>query len=1233
MNFVSAINHPESPLSGSTIESMISKAKSLDNKYFAVTDNGYFNSVLKAYMYGKKEGVKVIAGVDAYFRDRSCSIIENTPAENIKYYKVVLHAQDQESYQKLAAVCSDFSKKTITVMDNEYALIDWKDLEYFSTLNITVSTSDVEDIVTKNLLINRPDIALECFKKLADLFKNKFHPALITSPYNQSWNKLVRVTTIEGSFDIPLKDRVEIEGESRSYARDLYNRFRSGKECKLTHVYINKFKYPVKPESQKVTKVVILSDFQNIPSGDIQLRANKFIYQVSKAMGLLDNILISNYSYYADHDDKVVQNMRLIEDRQYHQHQYMRSNSEAFEYLSESLGIKEDEFEKLISNTIAWAEKFKDFKFKYDYQLPDVGENPEKQLLSVIKEVGRMKYDDPRYTKQLKEEFELLTQNGVVNLVPYFLPIVDIFKYYNDNNRLTGPARGSAGGFLISYLIGITHIDPIKYDLSSSRFLTLDRINEGGLPDIDSDFEDRELLVGKNGSSGYLYGRYGDKVAQISTRTMLRLKSAILDANRFKNNGEVEDSVAKLSKSLPSTPQGITDKKFVFGYSDTEGVHVDGIFDKNEDLQIYAKERPSEWETVKRALSLARQNGRHPCSYVIGNKPIEKTIPTFKVGGVDRIIQSESKQAEFAGLIKYDFLVVKAIKDNRVCLDYINTKNNDKMKTGYFMHNGVKTFVWDLPYDENVYKMLGDGHTESVFQFNTVSVTPFVKSIKPNSIIDLATITALVRPGPLDYVDQITGRNMAEEYIERKFGRSQGDIKILDEMLPETYGVLIFQEQIVKVAKELGKMSISDAENVRIAMGKKKQELLDSLKPKFIEGAILSVDKETAEKVWSMMETFARYGFNKSHSVAYVVISYACAFFKYHYPLEWWASVLSNADDKEINEVFYKYVKDMVLPPDINISKEAIAVDYNLGKLRNKLSMISKLGNKVAEKIISMRPYTDVLDFVRKNPCGHAMGQKLSIVGALDSLFPDGLSVMQKVRIYTDTMEIVNKEEKITKAQSKIDLEIDDKKKLKLINTLEKLKLTPAKEGKIEDKYMDLHTPLKKFVVQKDIFPTMNLDLDKIIVKSLANFDVLYGSTFPIISLKGEYGSQSWKLMKGEMLQKLEVMVLSPEATAKASGKKDSLYFDFAIAGYVMDAKEFDYAKGTKKALKIVIDSSGYVSEKVIWPNREGVLEYPNTLKKGAVGIFMYSKKAESDYTSLRKVYIEKILKDGIINT
>ena len=1227
MNFISAVNHPESPFTGSTIESMISKTKKLGNKYFAVTDNGYFNSVLKAYMYGKKEGVGIIAGVDAYFRDNDCPIAKNTPAENIKYYKVVLHALDQESYQKLAKICSDFSKKTITVMDNEYPLIDWKDLEYFSTLNITVSTSDVEDIVTKNLLINRPDIALAYYKKLLELFKDKYYPALITSPYDQFWNKLVRVTTSSGYFDIPIKDRVEIEGESRSYARDLYNRFRSGKECKLTHVYINKFKYPVKLESQNVLKVTILSDFQNVPTGDLQRRANKFIYEVAKTLGQASKLLVSNYSYYADYEDKVVQNMRLIDDKQYHQHQHMMDSVEAFRYL-ESIGITEEEFNQVVNNTQSWAEKFKDFKFKYNFQLPDVGDNPEQQLLDTIKSVGRMKYDDPRYTKQLKEEFELLTKNGVVNLVPYFLPIVDIFKYYKDNGRLTGPARGSAGGFLISYLIGITHIDPIKHELSSSRFLTLDRINEGGLPDIDSDFEDRELLVGRNGSGGYLYSTYGNRVAQISTRTMLRLKSAMLDANRFKNGGEVEEVIAKLSKSLPATPQGITDQKFVFGYTDKEngGIHVDGIFDKNVELQAYAKERPKEWEIVSRALSLARQNGRHPCSYVIGSKPIEDTIPTFKVGGVDRIIQTESKQAEFAGLIKYDFLVVSAIKDNRVAMDYINRSRNDNtMETGYFMHNGVKTFIWDLPYDENVYKMLGDGKTESVFQLNTVSVTPFVKAIKPNSIVDLATITSLVRPGPLDFVDPETGRNMAEEYIERRFGRSVGNIEILNKMLPETYGVLVFQEQIVKVAKELGQMSIPDAENVRIAMGKKKTDLLNSLKPKFIEGAIKTVDKDTAERVWSMMETFARYGFNKSHAVAYVVISYACAFLKYHYPLEWWASVLSNAEDKEINEVFYKYVKDMVLPPDVNVSKEAIAVDYSVGKLRNKLSMISKLGTKVAEKIISLRPYDDILDFVRKNPCGHAMGQKLAIVGALDSLFPKDLSIMKKLQLYVDAVEVVKKEDKIISTTDKISKEVDEKKKEKLIKALNTLKESPVKEGKIDDKYLDLYSPLKLFTVQKDIFPTINLDLDKIIVKAIKGFDITVGETFSMINVKGEHGGQSWKLVKGETLQRLDSMTLTPRIMQALTGNENNLYFEFAVAGYVMDCKEFEYAKGTKKALKVIIDSSGYIMERVIWPNREGVLEYPNTLKKGVVAIFMYSKKVDSDFMNLRKVFVEKI--------
>jgi DNA polymerase-3 subunit alpha len=341
---------------------------------------------------------------------------------------------------------------------------------------------------------------------------------------------------------------------------------------------------------------------------------------------------------------------------------------------------------------------------------------------------------------------------------------------------------------------------------------------------------------------------------------------------------------------------------------------------------------------------------------------------------------------------------VSALKDINLCLKYINKKHGNKdVETGYFYHNDKKEYIWDLPEDMDVFKMLWQGKTETVFQLNSTTATPLVKKIKPESVLDCAVITSLGRPGPLDFIDEKTGRNMAEEYAYRKAGLSKGDLPILEQLIPETYGVLVFQEQVTKIARELGQMSVIDAENVRIGMGKKKIKLLNSLKPQFIKGASQKVGEELAEKVWSMMATFARYGFNKSHAVAYSVISYACAFLKHHYPLEWWAAVLSNADDKEINEVFYKYVKDMVLPPDVNTSTEQMEVDYNINKIRNKLSVISRLGETAAENIIDKRPYKDLKDFVEKGACGPALTRKLVYVGALDSLFEPGLEDIAKL--------------------------------------------------------------------------------------------------------------------------------------------------------------------------------------------------------------------------------------------
>jgi hypothetical protein len=220
----------------------------------------------------------------------------------------------------------------------------------------------------------------------------------------------------------------------------------------------------------------------------------------------------------------------------------------------------------------------------------------------------------------------------------------------------------------------------------------------------------------------------------------------------------------------------------------------------------------------------------HNCAYVISDEPIENTVPIMEVGGVKRVTQPEAKQCEEAGLIKYDFLVVSCLRDINLCLNYINKKNDVNMETGHFLDEktGEDIYIWDLPEDQNVFKMLSRGETESVFQLNTTSVTPFVKKIQPQSIIDCATLTSLVRPGPLDFVDPETGRNMVEEFVERKFGRSRGKIPILDEMLPETYGILCIAKGSKVKTEKRGQVNIEDVivgEKVKTETGEYKKVL------------------------------------------------------------------------------------------------------------------------------------------------------------------------------------------------------------------------------------------------------------------------------------------------------------------------------------------------------------------------------------------------------------------------
>ena len=453
---------------------------------------------------------------------------------------------------------------------------------------------------------------------------------------------------------------------------------------------------------------------------------------------------------------------------------------------------------------------------------------------------------------------------------------------------------------------------------------------------------------------------------------------------------------------------------------------------------------------------------------------------------------------------------------------------------------------------------------------------------------------------------------MVEEYIERKNGNSIGDIPIMNELLPETFGVLVFQEQVTKIAKELGQMNVEDSENVRIGMGKKRKKLLDSLKPVFVEGASKKTDKETAEKIWSMMETFARYGFNKSHAVAYVVISYACAFLKYHYPLEWWAAVLSNADQKEINEVFYKYVKDMVLPPDINTSTEEMEVDYNLGKIRNKLSMISGIGEKAAEKIISKRPYKDILDFTRKKACGYSMTKKLIHVGALDSLFNKDEPLLNKIQKYEKSIKQVEFEEKLITYDAKI-AEFNLNGDTKSAERTSNLKNKFIEKGPTAEDFDDFYASLKlkhklDFLVKKSIFPTMNLDLSNVLKKD-SKLLILKGNPYDMVM---DRWGKNTVLASGEQLQQIDSIDVARDVK-------------ICVPGYVMKAEEFTYQSGARKALKMIIDSSGYVSEKVLWPHYDtGELIYPEDLTEGSIAYFIYTKKPGKPYTNISEIIVEE---------
>lgn len=1180
---ISTHTHVETFFTASTLDAFVKKASELGRSVFTYTDIGSFYSVLLAHKAAQKAKLGFAPGVELYIKDPSTPFNKALPEAS--YFTVTVYAQDQEAFQALIKMASQKRNHYINLNEDRIPLYLWSDIEALKPFNVNFVLGGHHSLLAKPSLAGKGSSHLEPTIEALQRLEKPIHLALIAGKEDKAYSEQVKIMVFNpvkeqrGEVFLSLRDKVEVmsfkAGEKARMITISAAELANGRHNKIVAFTKNGVKFKSNVE---IISAQIIGRFSAL-SRDFVKDANRFHLSISQKYNI--PLISSDYAFMADKLDKPVQDVKLVELRKEYA-QYMMSEEEYTQDLSNQ-GIPLDKIQSAVQNSKNWAMLFNGFNLKYGIRVPAVEGDltSAKKLMAKIKEMGRMRWGDSAYEERLKREIKVLAQNPVQDLLPYFFPIMDMQEREMASGVLIGPGRGSAAGSLINYLIGVTHVDPMKYDLSFERFLNEDRVLAGDFPDVDSDRGDRMVLTGGDAHDGLLYQSYGKKAAQISTRSMMRLKSSILDVNRYLK-GEVEKEIENISKNLPAAPQGVSDSEFVLGYEDNDGNYHPGLIEYNETLQAYIKTRPEEWAIVERCLGITRAYGKHASAFLIADKNIEDFIPLMPG---DVYTQYEAKGASAAGGIKYDFLVVANLLDIQKCMALINKKTDADLPTGYFMHNGEKLFIWDLPQDPDAFKSVWNGNTSGLFQIDTPSMVPFVRDIKPASISDISDILALVRPGTLDAKDEKTGRTMAREYVERRFGRSVSHIPELQALLPETHGIILYQEGSSKVARELAGMNPVEAEKLRRALGKKLKTEVDKFKGQFLEGAEKKVSPEVARQIWDQIESGSRYSFNKSHSTSYGIITYATMFLRHHYPLEFWTAVLSNADKKEIKEKYYKHVRHLLAAPDINLSTDDMIIDYTSRKIRSKLTVIKGLSGAGMANLLAKRPFSSLADLIQKEAVKPAMARKLIAVGVMDSLFAPNTSLIDKLQQFEDQVEIKKYNDKIAAGK----------------------KAKPVSQGKIDPFYLSL-SPLEEFKLKKEILPTMELSVTDILTDVSSKIKKGPSGRFLF-----EGGKRDLAFVNGELAERIN----TSEVTNKYG-------VEYAVGAHVISKKEFSYSGGTKRALKLIVDTDGYNRECVLWPDYEtGRLVYPN-FEEGDIVVLSMKKKNERD-ASVQKIHIDFI--------
>jgi DNA polymerase III subunit alpha len=885
-----------------------------------------------------------------------------------------------------------------------------------------------------------------------------YNHLLLLAKNEEGYKNLIKLTTLGHTEGFYYKPRIDLE---------LLKKYSSGLICTsacisgIVSVHLVNNDYNKAKETASLYKDIFGDDFY-LEIQDHQMEREKPVLEgmpkLSRELGI--KMVATNDCHYIEKDHAIAHNiLLLLSDKNgldYHQLRY--ETDQVYFKSAEEMKKLFRHYKGAVENTLEIAEKV-DLKIDsggYHFpQFPIPPESNAKNLEEYLEQLSRKGLEE-KYkiiTPEIEERFRFeITTISEMGFAGYFLIVQDFINAAKKSGIPVGPGRGSAAGSLIAYILGITNIDPLYYNLLFERFLNPARKS---MPDIDVDFADDK----RGEVIEYVRNKYGTNcVSQIITFNRLSSKAVIRDVARvLKIPIPV---VNKITKFIPS--------KFGKVYT------IDQAIQEVPELKwVKTSDDPQIQDLIKYARILEGMNrnaSKHAAGVVITPDDVSNYVPlATAVQQNDIVTQFNMKEIENAGLLKMDFLGLRTLTIIRDAVDLIKKNHNVDIK------------IDDIPIDdEKTFQLFWKGQTTGVFQFESGPMREYLKKLKPTSIKDLSAMNALYRPGPMDFID---------DFIDRKHGLKEAVYlhPVLESILSETYGIIVYQEQVIQIANRVAGMSLAQADLLRRAMGKKDIAAMKEQKEMFVAGAVKNgIQQKIANEIFDAIDKFANYGFNKSHAVAYSFVAYQTAYLKAHFTAEFLAANLTNefGNSSKVAAMLEdcRKLKIEVLPPDIN--HPTVYFDVADNKIRFGMSAIKNVGISAVEEIMRSRKkkpggFTSIFDFCSSldtRSANKRVLEGLIIAGAFDTINPNRAQLLASVELALEFGSKVQNS-KVSDAESLFGSVSEEVKiaepglpSIQMWTQKEQL----AREREVMGFYITDH-PLKKYEVDFRSFATIHL--------------------------------------------------------------------------------------------------------------------------------------------------------------